>query len=63
MSRSLHQHAVHEAGSASGVLLLVLLFAGSVADVAWVGMGIVAPDRWPIRWLEVNGDFQRVSAE
>ena len=63
MSRPIHQHARQQVGSASGVLLLVLLFAGSVAGVAWVGMGIVAPDRWPIRWLEVNGDFQRVSAE
>ena len=53
----------YQAGSARGVLLLLLLFAGSVAGVAWVGVGIVAPDRWPIRWLEVNGDFQRVSAE
>ena len=53
----------NQLGSASGVLLLVLLFVASAAGVAWVGMGIVAPDRWPIRWLEVNGDFQRVSAE
>ena len=30
---------------------------------AWVSMGIVAKDRWPIRWLEINGNFQRVSAE
>ena len=26
-------------------------------------MGIVAKDRWPIRWLEIGGNFQRVSAE
>jgi cell division protein FtsQ len=26
-------------------------------------MGIVTSERWPIRWLEVNGAFQRVSAE
>ena len=58
MSRPMNQ-----VGSASGVLLVLLLFAGSVAGMAWGGMGIVAPDRWPIRWLEVNGDFQRVSAE
>ncbi len=50
-------------GFASGVLALLVLFLVSAAGIAWVGMGIVAPDRWPIRWLEVNGEFQRVSAE
>lgn len=50
-------------GHASGLLAVVLLFLVTTAGLAWVGMGIVAPDRWPIRWLEVNGEFQRVSAE
>jgi cell division protein FtsQ len=50
-------------GQASGLLAVVLLFLVTAAGMAWVGMGIVAPDRWPIRWLEVNGEFQRVSAE
>ena len=50
-------------GFASGMLALLVLFLVSAAGIAWVGMGIVAPDRWPIRWLEVNGEFQRVSAE
>ena len=44
-------------------MALLMLFLVSSAGIAWVGMGIVAPDRWPIRWLEVNGEFQRVSAE
>ena len=50
-------------GFSGGVLILVLLFAASAAGIAWVGVGIVAADRWPIRWLEVNGEFQRISAE
>ena len=50
-------------GFASGLLAVVVLFLVTAAGMAWVGMGIVAPDRWPIRWLEVNGEFQRVSAE
>jgi cell division protein FtsQ len=50
-------------GFASGPLVVVLLFAAAVAGIAWVSMGIVASDRWPIRWLEINGEFQRVSAE
>ena len=50
-------------GFATGMLSLAVLFLATAAGVAWVGMGIVASDRWPIRWLEVNGEFQRVSAE
>jgi cell division protein FtsQ len=50
-------------GSATSLAIVLLLFAATAAGVAWVGMGIVASDRWPIRWLELNGSFQRVSAE
>lgn len=50
-------------GFASGLLAVITLFLAAVAGAAWVGMGIVASDRWPIKWLEVNGSFQRVSAE
>lgn len=50
-------------GFSGGVWILVLLFLASAAGIAWVGVGIVAADRWPIRWLEVNGEFQRISAE
>lgn len=50
-------------GYASGMLTLLLLFLLTAAGFAWVSMGIVTSERWPIRWLEVNGAFQRVSAE
>jgi cell division protein FtsQ len=50
-------------GYATGLLTLLILFLLTAAGVAWVSMGIVASERWPIRWLEVNGAFQRVSAE
>lgn len=50
-------------GFASGLLAVIALFLMAVAGAAWVSMGIVANDRWPIRWLELNGEFQRVSAE
>jgi cell division protein FtsQ len=50
-------------GFATGLLTIVFLFMLTAAGIAWVGMGIVASDRWPIRWLEINGEFQRVSAE
>jgi len=50
-------------GFASGALVLVVLFLLTAAGIAWVSLGIVTSERWPIRWLEVNGKFQRVSAE
>jgi cell division protein FtsQ len=50
-------------GFAGGALALVTLFLLTAAGIAWVSMGIVTSERWPIRWLEVNGKFQRVSAE
>jgi cell division protein FtsQ len=50
-------------GYVSGMLTLVLLFLLTAAGFAWVSMGIVTNERWPIRWLEINGSFQRVSAE
>lgn len=50
-------------GFASGILTVVALFLLALGGAAWVSMGIVANDRWPIRWLELNGEFQRVSAE
>ncbi len=50
-------------GFANGMLVVVALFLMASGGIAWVCMGIVANDRWPIRWLEINGTFQRVSAE
>ncbi len=46
-----------------GLAMILLLFMLAAAGFIWVSMGIVAKDRWPIRWLEINGSFQRVSAE
>ena len=43
------------------VILLLLILALGVS--AWVSLGITTRDRWPIRWLEVQGKFERVSAE
>jgi cell division protein FtsQ len=50
-------------GFSSGMLTILALFAVSVAGTVWVSMGIVAREQWPIRWLELNGAFDRVSAD
>jgi len=58
------RHGRHtQQGSASGLFAVVVLFLATLAVVAWVGTGILTSERWPIRWLEINGAFQRVSAE
>lgn len=46
-------------GRTIGAVLLLAALAG----VVWVWFGMVKLDRWPIRWLEVDGGFERVSAE
>ncbi len=50
-------------GFSHGIWLVLALFALAIGGTTWVSTGIVASERWPIRWLEVNGSFQRVSAE
>ena len=50
-------------GFSAGVALTLLLFLLAAAGVAWVYNGMIAQERWPIRWLEIDGPFERVSAE
>lgn len=50
-------------GFSDGIFTALLLFLVAVAGVSWVSAGIVKREQWPIRWLELNGSFQRVSAE
>jgi len=50
-------------GFSGGVAVVLLLFMLATVGVAWVYSGMVAQERWPIRWLDVDGAFERVSAE
>ena len=50
-------------GFSAGAVLTMVLFGLAAAGVAWVYNGMIAQERWPIRWLEVDGPFERVSAE
>jgi cell division protein FtsQ len=50
-------------GFSAGVVITIMLFLMASAGVVWVYTGMVAQERWPIRWLEVDGSFERVSAE
>lgn len=51
-------YGVNVGRSIGSVLLLAAL-----GGVLWVWLGMVKSDRWPIRWLEIDGAFERVSAE
>ena len=42
------------------MLFICLLAAGGMI---WVYMGMITQQQWPIRWLEIDGAFVRVSAE
>ena len=50
-------------GFLGNLLAVIVLLAMACVGVAWVYLGMMTRDQWPIRWLEVNGSFERVSAE
>jgi cell division protein FtsQ len=50
-------------GFSAGVIVTLLLFVLAAAGVVWVYNGMIAQERWPIRWLEIDGPFERVGAE
>ncbi len=50
-------------GYYGNVMATLILFALAVLGVAWVYVGMMTREQWPIRWLELDGSFQRVSAE
>lgn len=50
-------------GFSAGAILTLVLFLIAAGGVAWVYAGMVAQERWPIKWLEVDGPFERVGAE
>ena len=52
-----------EQGYLANLLAAFVLLMLAVAGVVWVYLGMMTRDQWPIRWLEVDGSFERVSAE
>ena len=60
---SRHHPGDRNAGFGSGFFVTFLLFVVAAAGITWVYMGMVASERWPIRWMQIDGPFQRVSAE
>lgn len=55
--------APHMAGKASpGTLLLGLMLALIALGGVWLSSGLIVHDAWQIRWVQVDGRFERVSA-
>ena len=50
-------------GYLANLLAALVLLTLAVIGVAWVYLGMMTRDQWPIRWLEVDGSFERVNAE
>ena len=64
MSANQHQAMRHSVqGFSAGVVITMMLFLLAGTGVFWVYNGMIAQDRWPIRWLEIDGPFERVGAE
>ena len=56
----MHRHS----GAVSHPAVISLALAALLVLVAvWLSTGLLASDRWPIQWLQVDGQFQRISAE
>lgn len=50
-------------GFGQGLLMTLAFFLVAAGSVAWVGLGMVTQEQWPVKWIEVDGVFERVSAE
>jgi len=50
-------------GFSTAVAVTLILFVFALTGVVWVYTGMIAHERWPIKWLEIDGPFERVSAE
>ena len=48
-------------GFVTGAIAVVALFLLAAGGIAWVSMGIVANDRWPIRWLLIQPNLVRTT--
>ncbi len=52
-----------QAGFYASLLVSMGLVTIAAIGLGWVYKGMVTRDQWPIRWLEIDGEFDRVSAE
>ncbi len=53
----------HCRGFSEGIFATIFICLLAAGGVSWVYMGMVTQEQWPVRWLEIDGTFERVSAE
>lgn len=53
-----------QTGAMSVGLIVTISIIGTTLLIAiWLTSGLMGASKWPIRWLDVNGPFQRVSTD
>ncbi len=50
-------------GSLTAALILITLAGMTVLLGIWLSHGILGTEKWPIRWLQLDGSLERVNAE
>lgn len=58
-----HAQPRYGRGFNQGIFTVLLMFMLAMGGMAWVYAGMITQEHWPIRWLELDGAFDRVSAE
>ena len=48
--------------SRTPVLLSLLILGAALVAGIWLRSGLIGTERWPVSWLDVEGDLQRTSA-
>lgn len=61
--REINSQPRYSRGFSLGIMTVFLMFLLAVGGIAWVYVGMITQEHWPIRWLEIDGAFDRVSAE
>ncbi len=53
-----------QAGAISiGAVVMISIIGATLLIAVWLTSGLLGASKWPIKWLDVSGPFQRVSAE
>ncbi len=64
MNRRITIHSPrHCRGFSFGLINMLFICLLAAGGMIWVYMGMITQQQWPIRWLEIEGAFDRVSAE
>ncbi len=60
----INNNSSRQVGAASAGLIVMISIIGATLLIAiWLTSGLMGASKWPIRWLDVSGPFQRVSAD